>query len=84
MEKVTSLYCTFYSLNFKQGSSLIKAGNWYWLTLQYSDSDVQDIYLQYDDSDISGKTKTDMVNIKTVLTAIHIISEIQLLYLFVV
>lgn len=84
MEKVTSLYCTFYSLNFKQGSSLIKAGRWYRLTLQYSDSDVQDIYLQYDDSDISGKTKTDVVNIKTVLTAIHIISEIQLLYLFVV
>lgn len=52
--------------------------------MQYSDSDVQDIYLQYDDSDINGKTKTDMVNIKTALTAIHIISEIQLLYLFVV
>lgn len=84
MEKVPSLYCTFYSLNLIQGSSPIKAGSWYWLTLQYSDSDVQDIYLQYDDSDISGKTKTDMVNIKTVLTAIHIISEIQLLYLFVV
>lgn len=84
MSKVTSLYCTFYSLNFKQRSNSIKAGSWYWLTLQYSDSDVQDIYLQYDDSDINGKTKTDMVNIKTVLRAIHIISETQLLYLFVV
>lgn len=30
------------------------------------------------------KQKTVMVSIKTVLTAIHIISEIQLLYLFVV
>lgn len=84
MGKVASLCCTFYSLNCKQGSSPIKAGSRYWLTLQYSDSDVQDIYLQYDDSDINGKTQTDMVNIKTVLTAIHIISEIQLLYLFVV
>ena len=51
------MYCTFHTHNFKQGASPIKAGSWYWLTLQYSDSDVQDIYLQYDDNDINGKTK---------------------------
>lgn len=44
-----------------KGTSPFKAGSWWWVMLQYSDTDVQDIYLQQDEDNYcrNGETKLD-------------------------